>query len=208
MKNYPAIEEDIKLEYDDDDNMQIDADERKDYEWRVRVQLSNLQYQWGELFKKIDKLKDRITLFTKYLHMPDDPKCLEAKKELPPLQLQLKNTADLINALDRKIKLEFQPLPSKSKSRSKSKVKTKPVNVNPLPIVNINPPVPIRVHEDYEIPNGLLGVRRDLFNKLAAHRWAQDEDLQQRYGISRGDLYFKDHYLFKQQRAHRPKPPE
>jgi hypothetical protein len=36
--------------------------------------------------------------------------------------------------------------------------------------VNVNP-VQIRVHEDFEKPNVLFGVRRDLFNKLAAHRW-------------------------------------
>jgi hypothetical protein len=51
----------------------------------------------------------------------------------------------------------------------------------------------------------LLGVRRDIFNKLAAHRLAQDDDLQQRYGISKGDLYFKDYFLFKEQRAKKQK---
>jgi hypothetical protein len=52
----------------------------------------------------------------------------------------------------------------------------------------------------------LLGVRRDLFNKLAGHRWAQDDDLQQRYGIIKGDLFFKDYFLFKQKRAQKSKP--
>jgi hypothetical protein len=70
--------------------------------------------------------------------------------------------------------------------------------------VNVNP-VPIRVDEDFEIHNGLLGVRRVLFNKLAGHRWSEDEDLQQRHGISKGDLYFKDYFLFKQQRAQKSK---
>jgi hypothetical protein len=37
--------------------------------------------------------------------------------------------------------------------------------------------------EDYEIENGLLGVRRDLFNKLATHRWSDDDDLQQRTNV-------------------------
>jgi hypothetical protein len=71
--------------------------------------------------------------------------------------------------------------------------------------VNVNP-VPIRVREDFEIPNGLLGVRRDLFNKLGTHRWTQDDDLQQMYGISKGDLYFKVYFLFKQKRAQKLKP--
>jgi hypothetical protein len=47
------------------------------------------------------------------------------------------------------------------------------VNVNPVPIR-----VPNEINDQYEIPNGLLGVRRDLFNKLGTRRWAQDDDLQ------------------------------
>jgi hypothetical protein len=79
------------------------------------------------------------------------------------------------------------------------------MNNHPEPPLNISI-IPDKDKDDYEIPNGLLGVRRDLFNKLAAHRWGQDEDLQQRYGISKGDLYFKDYFLFKEQRAQKPKP--
>jgi hypothetical protein len=44
MENYPATEEDILWE-DDDDSMQIDADERKDYERRVRAKVRNLKHQ-------------------------------------------------------------------------------------------------------------------------------------------------------------------
>jgi hypothetical protein len=129
------------------------------------------------------------------------------------------NLDSYINTLERKIELEFQPLPksisisiskpkskSNSKSKSKSKPKPKPVAVvNPVPIVNVNL-VPIRVHEDFEIPNELLGVRRDLFNKLVGHHWNDDDDLQQMYGISKGDLYFKDYFLFNKQRAQKLKP--
>jgi hypothetical protein len=49
---YPAIEEDIKWE-DDDDSMQIDADERKDYERRVRARVRNLKHQRNEINRNI-----------------------------------------------------------------------------------------------------------------------------------------------------------
>jgi hypothetical protein len=203
---YPAIEEDIKWE-DEDDNMQIDADERKDYERRVRVKVRDLKHQRNEINRNI---------FDKYLeiilnHEPSKKDLL--LKEYDKMEKEWDNLDSYIDALERKIELEFQPLPesiSISKSISKSKAKAKPkrkpvINLNPRPIVNVNP-VPIRVYEDFEIPNGLLGVRRDLFNKLAAHRWALDYDLQQRYGIRKGDLYFKDYFLFKEQRAQKSKP--
>jgi hypothetical protein len=38
---------------------------------------------------------------------------------------------------------------------------------------------------DYEIENGLLGVKRNLFNKLLTHRWSDDHDLHQMFGISK-----------------------
>jgi hypothetical protein len=53
------------------------------------------------------------------------------------------------------------------------------VNINSRPI-----PVPNEINDQYEIPNGLLGVNRDLFNKLGTRGGAQDDDLQQMYGIS------------------------
>jgi hypothetical protein len=53
MKNYPAIEEDIKWEENDHDNMKIDADERKDYERRVRARVRNLKHQRNEINRNI-----------------------------------------------------------------------------------------------------------------------------------------------------------
>jgi hypothetical protein len=67
-------------------------------------------------------------------------------------------------------------------------------------------PTPITVPNDdndpYEIPNGLLGVNRDIFNKLGKHCWAHDDDLQQMYGISQGPAGpWKDHFGFTIKRS-------
>jgi hypothetical protein len=188
---FPAIEEDVKLE--NDDNMQIDVDERKDYERRVKKRVRDLKHQRNKINGNIFQKNLEIILN----HDPSKKDLL--LKELDNMEKDSDNLDSYIDALQRKIELEFQPFPkfiSKSKSKSKAKDPNKP-KPKPKPVVNVNP-APIRVHEDLEIPNGLLGVRRNLFNKLAAHSWNQDDDLQQRYGISRGDLYFKDYYLFKQ----------
>jgi hypothetical protein len=74
-----------------------------------------------------------------------------------------------------------------------------------LPLDERNP-TPITVDDEYEIPNGVLEVRRNLFNDLPTHPWVDDRDIQQRYGISRGDLQWKDYFLFKQKRMQKPKP--
>jgi hypothetical protein len=81
------------------------------------------------------------------------------------------------------------------------------VNVNPVPIVNVNPrqiPGPNEINDQYEISNELLGVRRDLFNKLGTRRWPQDDDLQQMYGISSGTIPWKNHFAFTMKRAQIP----
>jgi hypothetical protein len=208
--NHPAIEKDILWE-DDDDSMQIDADEQKDYESRVRAKVSNLKHRRNVINRKLFDKNKYITI-PNANSTPEEKELYEKKmKEYHEMEKDSNYLDSYIDALERKIELEFQPLPKpiriyKPKSKSKPKPKPKPViNINPVPIVNVNP-VPIRVHEEYEIPNGLLGVQRNLFNKLAAHPWAQDDDLQQRYGISKGDLYFKDYFLFKKQRAQKLKP--
>jgi hypothetical protein len=74
------------------------------------------------------------------------------------------------------MEIEFPPIPkSKSKSKSKSKAKAKPKpKPKQKPVVKVTS---VPADEDYEIENGLLGVRRDLFNKLATHRWNDDHDL-------------------------------
>jgi hypothetical protein len=62
--------------------------------------------------------------------------------------------------------------------------------------VNVNPtPITVPDDGDYEIDNGLLGVKRDLFNKLATHRWSHDYDLQQMYGISSGQIPWTKHFI-------------
>jgi hypothetical protein len=53
----------------------------------------------------------------------------------------------------------------------------------------------------------LLGVNRDLFNKLGTHRWAHDDDLQQMYGISqRAAVPWKNHFTFTIKRSQKPIP--
>jgi hypothetical protein len=49
------------------------------------------------------------------------------------------------------------------------------------PVVKV---ISVLPDEGYEIDNGLLGVKRDLFNKLTTHRWSDDNNLQQMFGIS------------------------
>jgi DUF2075 family protein len=49
---YPAIEEDIKWE-NDDDNIQLDAYEQKDYERRVRARVRDLKHQRKGINTKI-----------------------------------------------------------------------------------------------------------------------------------------------------------
>jgi hypothetical protein len=108
-----------------------------------------------------------------------------------------------IDTLEKKIEIEFPPIhKSKSKSKTKAKAKTKP-----KPVVNVNPAqIIVPADEDYEIENGLLAVNRDLFNKLATHRWSHDDDLRQMYGISKGDLQWKDYFTFKMKRIQKQKP--
>jgi hypothetical protein len=72
--------------------------------------------------------------------------------------------------------------------------------------VNINPtPITVLADGDYEIDNGLLGVKRDLFNKLGTHRCSDDHDLHQMFGISKADLQRKDYFTFKMKRIQKPK---
>jgi hypothetical protein len=55
-----------------------------------------------KLNKQIDDHKNTIWGFTTIFYMPDDEKCLKAQKELPILQLQLKNILGHIRALEKK----------------------------------------------------------------------------------------------------------
>jgi hypothetical protein len=73
------------------------------------------------------------------------------------------------------------------------------VNANPAPII-------VPADGDYEIDNGLLGVKRDLFKKLGTHRWSHDRDLRQMYGISSRQMTWTRHFTFAMKRAQKPKP--
>jgi hypothetical protein len=57
---YPAIEEDIKWWENDDDNIQIDADERKDYERRILKRLLELRLSRDKLIKQIGDQKKQF----------------------------------------------------------------------------------------------------------------------------------------------------
>jgi hypothetical protein len=146
-------------------------------------------------------------IFDKYLEiiLNHDPSKLDSNlKEYDKIVNDSDKLDSYIDALEKKIELEFQPLP-KSISISKSKSKAKP---KPKPVVNVNlTPIVVRneINDQYEIPNGLLGVNRDTFNKLAAHRWVQDDDLQQMYGISqRAAVPWKNHFTFTLKRLQKP----
>jgi hypothetical protein len=113
-----------------------------------------------------------------YWYVLKDDKYFEAQKELGILESRLKNLND----------------------------KLRMINNIRNPINNPNLPIPVPQDQGYEIQNGLLGVKRDLFNKLAGHRLADDRDLKERYEISRGVLPWKDHFGFKLRRLRAPLP--
>jgi hypothetical protein len=100
MKNYPAIEEDILWE-EDDDSMQIDADERKDYERRVRAKVRNLKHQRNVINGNIFQKNLEIILN----HQPSKEGLL--LKELNKIVKDSNNLDSYINTLERKIELSF-----------------------------------------------------------------------------------------------------
>jgi hypothetical protein len=68
--------------------------------------------------------------------------------------------------------------------------------------VNVNQtPITVPADGDYEIDNGLLGIKRDLFNKLGTHRWSQYRDLRQMYGINSGQMPWTRHFTFSMKMA-------
>jgi hypothetical protein len=111
--------------------------------------------------------------------LPRDKKYFEAQKELGILELRLKN----LEAKERMINNILN-------------------NSNP----NNLPPITVPQDQGYEIPNGLIGFKRDLFNKLATHRLVDGRDIQERYGISQGTVPWKDHFTFTFKRPHAPPP--
>jgi hypothetical protein len=83
--------------------------------------------------------------------------------------MQRKNLDQQIDVLDIRYPMEYHP-------------DTVPVNERNLA------PIIVLQNQGYEVDNGLLGVKRDIFNKLGTHLWSNDGDLQQRYGISSGQI--------------------
>jgi hypothetical protein len=158
----------------------------RNYELVVLDRLIELRRSKDELTEKIDRYKKVIDYLTNFRDDHDDYK-LQLQKELPELELQLKNVNDHINGLQRRYRMDYLP--------------------DALPENERYFPAPITVPQDegYEIPNGLLGVKRDTFNKIGTHRFADGRDLQQMYAISRGPVRWKDHFGFKLKRPHAQK---
>jgi hypothetical protein len=169
--------------------------ERENYEWRVRPRVKNFKHQRDEINGKIFQRNLDIILN----HDPSKKNLY--LKEMDEMEKESDYLNSYIDALEKKIELEFQPLP---KSKSKAKAKAKP---KPKPVVNENPTsITLPADGDYEIDNGLLGVKRDLFNKLGTHRWSDDHDLRQMYGISSGQMPWIKHFTFELKRARKPNP--
>jgi hypothetical protein len=131
--------------------------DKQNYEFVLYDRLREINHDRINVTDRIAVLK---TIMWPYdiFDRPRDEKYFEAEKELTALQSRLKK----LNEKESMIENHLQP-------------KT----YNPAPRV-------VPQGQGYEISNRLLGVKRDLFNKLATHRLADDRDLQQRYEISRG----------------------
>jgi hypothetical protein len=143
------------------------------------------------LIEPINKPETKIWKYYFIDDILDDEKCLKAQNELKLLKIEFKNVLGHIYALEKKYQFEFDPEELEDEDR----------NI-PTPIE-----VPNDINDPYEIPNGLLGVNRDILNKLGTHRWAHGDDLQQMYGISQCAAgSWKDHFGFALKRPHKPKP--
>jgi hypothetical protein len=148
--------------------------DKQNYEFVLLDSLRELRHDRNNVNTHIDNQK---TIMWPYntSDLLRDKKYFEAEKELGVLESRLKN----LNEKESMIENILEP-----------KI------YNPSPI-------PVPQGQGYEIPNGLLGVRKDLFNKLATNRLADDRDLQQRYEISRDPFRWKDHFAFKMKRSHK-----
>jgi hypothetical protein len=102
QKIYPVIEEDIKWWENDDDN--VEDDERKDYEKRVRARVRDLKHQRNEINGNI--FQRNLDLILNH-HLSKKDFYL---KEIHEMWKESNNLDSYIDALERKIELEFQPL--------------------------------------------------------------------------------------------------
>jgi hypothetical protein len=144
-----------------------------------------------KLNKQVETLKSTIWGYVYLAEDPENENCVKAQKELPILQLQLKKVHQHILALEKKYKFDYHP---EDLTEEERKIYT------PIDVPNDD-------NDPYEIDNGLLGVNRDLFNKLGTHRWANDDDLQQMYEISQRPAGpWRKHFAFALKRPRKPKP--
>jgi hypothetical protein len=165
--------------------------EMENYEWRVRARVKNLKYCRDKINTKIFERNLDIILN----HDPSKKYLFE--KEIDEMWKESDDLDSHIDTLEEKIEIKFPSIP-KSKSKSKSKAKAKP-----KPVVKV---VTVPADRDYEIENGLLGVKRDLFNKLATLLWSDDHDLHQMFGINSGQIPWTRHFTFTMKRMQKPKP--
>jgi hypothetical protein len=64
--------------------------------------------------------------------------------------------------------------------------------------VNGIPPPPPMLGNNYDVPNGLFGVGRDIFLRLAAEKNHGDESNREIFGMGRKPYMWKNHWLFRQ----------
>jgi hypothetical protein len=60
------------------------------------------------------------------------------------------------------------------------------------------PPPPTMLGNNYDVPNGLFGVNRDIFLRLAAEKNQGDESSREMFGIGRKPYMLKNHWLYRQ----------
>jgi hypothetical protein len=179
-------------------NKYLEMKEMENYEWRVRARVKNLKYRRDKINGKI--LERNLDIILNH----DLSKKDLFLKEIDEMWKESNDLDSHINALEKK-EIEFPPiLKFKSESKVKSKAKAK---AKPKPVVSVNPAqIIVPTDRDYEIENGLLGVKRDLFNKLATHRCSDNHDLHQMFRISSGQIPWTRHFTFTMKRMQKPKP--
>jgi hypothetical protein len=159
----------------------------KKYQNIIYERLQELRHNKDRVDRQIESRKNIIWKYIEK-NWPHDKDYLKVQKELSVLELELKNLIEQMRPLQKQYYHKVNLNDNENN------------NQTPIEVPNEN-------NNQYEIPNGLLGVNRDLFNKLGTHRWADDHDLQQMYGISqRAAVPWKNHFTFTQKRSHIPKP--
>jgi hypothetical protein len=126
--------------------------------------LKELRHNKDKVDRQIENHKNIIWEYTQ-MNWPHDKDYLKTQKELSALELEFKNLIEQMRPLQN------QYYHKEDLNENKNN------NQTPIEVFN-------KIDDQYEIPTGLLGVNRDIFNKLGTHRWADDRDLQQMYGIS------------------------